>query len=129
MDPKKVPPFTKKKVARRTKVALWLVLGPTILIAMTVIAFGITNLAFNSVPDSAPAACTETTDTSSLFGGASTNTECKEQLFGDQSAANVVINVILFSIGALGVATWLPGMIVGVVLLVSKPKTPSSPAQ
>jgi len=40
----------------------------------------------------------------------------------DLSTGQMIINVILFLIGALGVAAWLPGIIAGIILLVTRKK-------
>lgn len=49
-----------------------------------------------------------------------------DELFGDTSMGSTIINVMLFLVGALATLTWLPGIIVGIILIaIRKPITHS----
>jgi len=90
-----------RKMTGRTKTALWLMIGPTALMIMTFLGYALINLAFatttaSSVTESAP--------------------------FGEQSVVQTVANVLLFLVAAITFMTWLPGLIVGIVLLATPKK-------
>lgn len=89
-----VPPQqpTPQKSHRKT-VGIWLIIGPTLLIILPLI-LGLTL---------------------GLAGGS-------DNLFGDVSVIAVIINVILFVSGAIGVLAWLPCLIIGIVLLATQKK-------
>ena len=89
---------TKTKMAGRTKAALWLMIGPTALIITVFILYAILNW---------------------LFGAAAT-TSTDGSLFGTTSPGVVIANIMLFIAGTITVITWLPGMIIGIVLLATK---------
>lgn len=72
--------------------------GPTVLIVVSILLYSIINL---------------------IFGATATS---DGDLFGDSSPAKTILNVILFIIGAFSVATWLPGIIGGIVLLATRKK-------
>jgi len=128
MDPQHPQPVHthRKKLSGRTKLGLWLLLGPTILIAASFILFATTNFIFGNVPDAIPAECTAELSS----GSASLSDEaCQESLFGEQSRLEAFLNSMLFLAGAIGVLTWLPGLVIGIVLLATKVKTPHQPHQ
>ncbi len=127
MDPTTPTPVhtNRKKVAPRTKIALWLMIGPTMLIAVAFILFGITNVVLGNIPESLPTSCI---DQSPSANGALVATEaCEKELFGEFSFAESLLNIFLFTVGAVGVFTWIPGLITGIVLLIKRPKdTPTA---
>lgn len=87
--PPETPVHTKrKKLTSRTRLALWLIFSPTILLALTCALFALINEGnFTSMPNLTPS------------------------------------NLFVFVLGLLGIITWLPGLIVGIVLLATqKPK-------
>ncbi len=90
----------RKKIAARTKVALWLVLGPTVLLFVTILIFAILNLVFN--PTFWPTPDTEA--------------------FAQTPIALSIANVVLFFAGAVAVISWLPGIIIGTILFLKRPK-------
>ena len=96
-QPQPAKPY-RKNVSTRTKVALSLILGPTVLIAVTFSIFSLLNLVFSltfqPTPDTANFAATPVFIT--------------------------ILNVILFTIGSIGIVSWLPGIIIGAVLLATK---------
>lgn len=122
MEPEHTPapaPTQRKHLAPRTKTALWLLIGPTVTIAATLILFIILNIAFGNIPQTLPTACQTqpvTDITSSL------SKECEDALMGLQSSPELAVNVILIVIGGIGVISWLPGIIIGSILLATKPK-------
>lgn len=87
----------KPKMSGRTKAALWLMIAPTGLIFGSGILFALSNLAFTSVAPEAGS------------------------LFAEQNPAQVVVNVLLYILGAAGVLSWFPALITGIVLLATKP--------
>ena len=83
---------------KRTILALWLMIGPTALIVVSILAYALVNFI---TAQTAPEA------------GA---------LFSEPSAGTTVMNVVLFIVGAVSVMTWLPGLIIGIILLATKKK-------
>lgn len=86
------------KMSKRTIGALWLLIAPTVLIIFTFAAFAILNWIFNPTmwptPDTSP--------------------------FAPTPIGITISNIILFITGVVGVITWLPGLIIGIVLLATK---------
>ena len=97
--PQQIEPY-RKKVSGQTKLALWLILGPTVLIAVTFILFAVLNLVFN--PTFWP-----TPDTSD---------------FQATPLPITLLNILLFVTGVAGIIAWLPGLIIGAVLLAKRQK-------
>lgn len=95
------PVHTKrKKITKRTKVALWLVLGPTVFATIAIILFTIINLVFN--PTFWPTPDTED--------------------FAATPIGITIANVFLLAVGSLSALAWLPGIVIGGILLAKKPK-------
>ncbi len=92
--------FKRKKLAGRTKLAMTLIIAPTLLIVVSLTLFALINLIFN--PTFWP-----TPDTEAL-----TNTPIGITL----------TNGFFFVLGAAGVIAWLPGLIIGAYLLIRRPK-------
>ena len=90
-------PTTSAK-SKRTVLALWLMIGPTALIVVTILLYAIMNFMF---AQAAPAG---------------------DDLFAEQTAGQTIANIILFIVGAISVMTWLPGLIIGIILLATKKK-------
>jgi hypothetical protein len=88
------------KMSTRTKGALWLLIAPTVLIIATFLLFAIINWVFN--PTMYPKPDTE--------------------LFAPTPIGITISNVILFFTGVIGIVTWLPGLIIGIVLLATAKK-------
>ena len=88
------------KMATRTKVALWLMIGPTALFIVSLIIYAI----LNAIPAQTPSPETTT------------------NLFAEASPLQTAGSIILFISGAVTILTWLPGMIIGIVLLATKKK-------
>ncbi len=95
MNPQ-IPQSNNKK---RAKLALWLMIAPTVLFAATFICYAIVNFVmFSTTP----------TDVNST------------ELFATQNPVQSVLNVILFITGVISFLAWLPGIITGIVLLATK---------
>lgn len=87
-----------KKMNGRTKAGLWLLIAPTATIILSFVAFAVVNwIASTTTP--APAGDT---------------------LFNETPMWSTIVNVILYIVGVVGVISWLPGLIVGIVLLATK---------
>ena len=84
----------KKSNKSKTKWALVCLIGPTALFVGSILLYAIVNFIFGGSPEA------------------------------DMSPIKTIVNVLLFLAGALTVATWLPGIIVGVVLLVTRKPVP-----
>lgn len=94
------PSDTRDAIQKSNKIKLiWglvCLLGPTLLIILSIAAYAITTVV------SAPV------DSNDLFTPASPGVR--------------IVNIFLFLLGALAVATWLPGFIIGVILLATRRK-------
>ena len=89
------PAETKQK--SHTKLALFLLIGPTALFIGAIICYAVMNFIISSTE---PGTSTE--------------------LFNEPSPIKTGLNVLLFLAGAISVLTWLPGIIIGIVLLAKK---------
>lgn len=89
------PQHTAQPKNRTKIIALLLILGPTLLIVSAFALFALTNLVLNPTfwptPDS--------------------------ELVAPTPLGITIVNVTLFIMGSTGVIAWLPGIIIGVVLL------------
>lgn len=115
-------PTVRKKTTKRTKLILWLMLGPTVLIAASFIAFSIANLAFGTLPNTLPEACAD----EPISITAQPSAECQEELLGQQTPIQMAINTFLSLALFAGVFAWLPGLIIGAVLLIKRRETPTA---
>lgn len=100
-SPTEVIPASAPAKNKRKILALWLLIGPTALIFATLILFAIANFIFTS------AYPTETMTT---------------EMFGAPTLGGMLINLMLFFIGATSVAAWLPCITIGIILLNTKQK-------
>ena len=98
--PQPVTPY-RKRVSGRTQLTLWLMLAPTCMIALSLMLFAVLNLIFN--PTFWP-----TPDTAD---------------FNVISFAITLFNIVLLVIGAFGVLAWLPGLVIGIILLITRKET------
>lgn len=92
-------PASAVRTPRRKITGIWLLVGPTVLLIFSIAAYAIANFAFNS--------------SLSMDGGSG-------ELFGQQSIAITITNIALFITGTIGVIAWLPGIIIGIVLLTTQ---------
>lgn len=86
-------------MSKRKKLALLLILGPTCLLIISFIGFVIYTL---------------------LLGGSDSSTNLNE-LIDRQSADLALLGAIIFTISLLGSISWLPALVIGIVLLIKKP--------
>lgn len=122
MEPEQTPapaPTNRKKLAPRTKTALWLLVGPSVTIGVTFFLFIILNIAFGNFPENLPESC-QAQPVDNIT--ASLSPACENALMSLQSTPELAVNVILIIVGALGVISWLPGIITGSILLAKRPK-------
>lgn len=91
-------PELQKQRSHRTTLALWLMIGPTALLMLAFIA----RLAVN------------------FFLSDALITETEGRLFGEPTAVSIATNIILWLANIIGFIAWLPGLIVGIVLLATK---------
>jgi ABC-type sugar transport system permease subunit len=113
-------PVQPGKTSGRTKLALWLMIGPTLLIILAFVGYAILNLATSSMTE--PSANCDTSSQRPLDNeGSSSDAPC--DLFTDTSPAQSIGNILLYLVGAIAFLTWLPGLITGIVLLATRPKS------
>ena len=104
--------MNQQKMTKRTKAALWLLIAPTALWIVVFIAYAIVNFA--------------------LASATNIGVNSGEDLFSSNQPAlvSVIANVILFLAGTIAFISWLPGLIIGIVLLATKPHpTAAQPLQ
>ena len=94
--PLQPPVDAPQKSKKQLKWALVCLLGPTLLLILTIALYALVNFitSLTSVPP--------------------------DDLFGNQNTGRVIMNVIFFIIGAFSIITWLPGLIAGIILLVTR---------
>jgi fatty acid desaturase len=95
---------SQKKVSKRTITALWLLIAPTALWIFIFIAFAISNF---------------------ILGEFNTGINSGDSVA--QSVVILVMNVRIFILGVIAFISWLPGIIIGIVLLATKPDTHQPP--
>ena len=96
--PTPAPNYPTGKMTGRTKTALWLMIAPTALFVATFILYAIVNF---------------------ITAAAAPEPEAG-QLFSNDGGGVVIVNVLLFLAGVVSFLTWLPGLIIGIVLLATK---------
>lgn len=101
-QPAQPQPTSDPRIARNNKLKLiWgliCLLGPTALIILAILLYALINFTINtSVPDTGSA-----------------------DLFAEPSPAQTIGNIVLFLTGAIAVLSWLPGIVVGIVLLATR---------
>ena len=104
------PQPTPKKRITRTAVALILLISPTVLFVLTFLGFALVNLFLGQgIPDQDPAL----------------NPNPSSPLIAPIVVS--VLNTLFFIGGVISVLTWVPGIVIGIILLATKKPTP--PAQ
>lgn len=93
----------KKSNKRKLTWGITCLVGPTVLIILTIMLYAAANF---------------------LFFSAAPETSADSDLFAQPSPAQAIVNVVLFLVGAFSTLTWLPGIIVGIVLLASRKPVP-----
>lgn len=116
-----VPP---KKVSGRTKAALWLMIAPTALLVLTFVLYAGINWVLAAGVTSDPSNCTPATSDYSISQGlnAIPNDEDCSTVSHETSIFATLVNIFLFLAGVIGVLSWLPGLVIGIVLLATKPR-------
>jgi hypothetical protein len=118
--PQPQQPVQPGKTSGRTKLALWLMIGPTLLFILAFAGSAILNLATSSITP--PANNCDTTNQRPLYNeDSSSAAPC--DLFPETSPLQTIGNVLLFLVGLVAFLTWLPGLITGIVLLATRPKS------
>lgn len=87
-----------RDASKKSRNKLWglvLLIGPSALLILAILLYALTNLMMNSQP--------ETGD-----------------LFPQPTPLSTFTNIFLFLVGGLSVITWLPGIIIGIILLNKK---------
>lgn len=85
-----------KKHATHTILALWLLIGPTVLWILTFTISAVSNYAFGAAEPS------------------------NDSLFANPTPAQVAVNILTFLMGIVAFLTWLPGLIIGIILLATR---------
>ena len=127
-------PIEPPKNSRRKTVARWLMIGPTLLFVVALVILFAVLPAVQTSDSTSVSTCltTQTTNQNSaeaeelptpLFNEGSGSAEEGCSLFAKTSPIETILNAIVFLIGGIAFLTWLPGMIIGIVLLATKPKT------
>lgn len=93
--PGEMPQASKKS---HKVLGLVLLLGPTAFIILSILLYAILNFIFSSTAQ-------PSTDGS---------------LYGNQNPVQSILNILLFLAGAVGILLWLPGIIIGIILLAKK---------
>lgn len=96
-------PYPPNKMSRRTILALWLLIAPTGLWIVVILG----NILMNAL----------------IRAGTNTGLNSGGDMFASAAIGAVIGAVVLFIIGAIAFITWLPGLIIGIVLLATKPQT------
>ncbi len=86
----------RKSNRRKLIWALICFIGPTALIVISLLAYALVNFITMST------------------------VEVSDEGFGATSPFHTIVNVLLFLAGAISVATWLPGIVVGIILLATR---------
>lgn len=94
-----------KPMSKRTKTALWLLIGPTALWVLIIVLYVVTNIVLAS-----------SAGTNSGFNNGASS-------FGSVDIVQTIINILTFFLTLVALISWLPGLIIGIVLLSTKPNT------
>lgn len=92
------------------KLPIFLIVGPIAMIILSIILYAIVNFIVGSFTS-------ESTVTPSISDGASVSQGGDAELYGDTSIFTTIANILLFLLGAVGMLTLVPGLIVGIILL------------
>src|SRR5687768_3289263 len=92
--PGELPQASKKS---HKVLGLLLLLGPTAFIILSILLYAILNFIFSN-----------------------TAQPSSDSLYPDQSPIQSILNILLFLAGLVGMLAWLPGIIVGIILLAKK---------
>lgn len=108
-----------KRLNRRKHLGVWLIIWPFIGLFVSLIIFALANWVFGS--------SVGTTSSGGIQAGA----EMANSVSADESGASMfttIVNVLLFIMGSLSIALGFPSIIIGIVLLATKPSGSHSKA-
>lgn len=116
----------KRSNAQKLRWGLICLIGPTALIVVSLILYTLVNFALSATTtvESKPYAVDCTGSEVSGACLSETQPDQEAELFGNTGIGKTVANVALFLVSALAVATWLPGIIVGIVLIANRKPVP-----
>lgn len=110
-----------KKITKRTKLALWLMIGPTALLVISLIGYAILNsVVAHTTPQPAPITYSAT-DTPGVY-----KKDPPTTLFQETPPAETIGSILLFLSISIVFLTWLPGIVIGIVLLTTQKKSTST---
>ena len=120
---------TTKRMNTRTKLALWLIVSPTLLFILSFSTYGLVNH-FTSQPNQSAvdnSECQKAQDMAGpgtdIFCGDPTADPQEEAFFSATSITKTPLNAGLFVITLVAFVSWLPGLSGGIVLIATKPRT------
>lgn len=100
-----------------------LLVAPTALIILAFLLYAVINwIAVGMSTHPTTFECTSTTQDFSSSNGISSgqDEDCANQLIGTTPLFVTISNVILYIMGVIGVLTWLPSLVIGIVLLATR---------
>ncbi len=116
----------KRSNTNKLRWGLICLIAPTALIIISLVLYALVNFIFSATAgmQSQPYAvdCTGSEVSGACLSEPQTSQEA--QLFNGSGIGRTIANVALFLVSALSVATWLPGIIVGIVLLANRKPIP-----
>jgi hypothetical protein len=89
--------------------------GPTALIIIALTAYAVGNFVFGTMA---------TPDTGECVVNSVNSCASDAQLFESSNRGNTIMNVILFLVGTVSIITWLPGIVVGIILIATRKSAP-----
>lgn len=117
-------PVSPKKMSGRTKAALWLMIAPTTLLVLSFFLFALVNWVLpTGVANDSPNCTPSTSDYSISEGINAANGDEDCLAFSRETGTfTTIANIFLFLAGSIGVLSWLPGLVIGIILLATKPR-------
>lgn len=118
------PAQTSNDRTNRRKLVWGLVclIGPTALIIVALLGYAVANFVFSTGAGPSISDC-PTVD--GIVQGA--NCMPEDTLFNEEpSPIKTILNIVLFLVGVISILTWLPGIIVGIILLATRKPLDSS---
>ncbi|MDQ5932168.1 MAG: hypothetical protein WBK76_01360 [Candidatus Saccharimonadales bacterium] len=103
-------------------------IGPTALLIGAILLYALINFLFAAAEPTVVTGPGVDCMNNNPYAGVCAPQSENESLFADQGPVRTIINVILFLTGALVVITWLPGIIVGIILLATRKPIPAQPS-
>lgn len=117
-----------KKAKTSLKLPIFLIIGPALIIVLSILVYAIVNFAIASLAPDTPT----NTDSISLSDGASIaqGGDSEADLFGETSIFKTITNVLLFIVSSVSVLAFVPCLIFGIIILNRRrnPQTDDEPA-